>query len=85
MDAVFPEARSVLKDADPEMYDLVQAEKVRQWCAPVSPHTDDRSDIRAIVNIDRRKRLRDACRPCTSVQQAHWKDLSSMSHASVTH
>lgn len=31
MESVFPEARSVLKDADPEMYALVQDEKVRQW------------------------------------------------------
>jgi hypothetical protein len=33
MDAVFPEALKSLKEADSEVYDLVQAEKKRQWCA----------------------------------------------------
>jgi hypothetical protein len=32
MDAIFPEALKTLKDADPEVFALVQAEKKRQWC-----------------------------------------------------
>lgn len=33
MDAMFPEARKTLQDADPEVFQLVQDEKKRQWCA----------------------------------------------------
>lgn len=33
MDSVFPEARKVLAEADPEVAALVQEEKRRQWCA----------------------------------------------------
>lgn len=32
MDAMFPEARKTLEQADPEVYQLVQQEKKRQWC-----------------------------------------------------
>jgi hypothetical protein len=31
MEAVFPESRKTLQEADPEVFDLVQAEKKRQW------------------------------------------------------
>lgn len=31
MDGVFPEALKTLAEADPEVYELVQAEKKRQW------------------------------------------------------
>ena len=33
MDAMFPEARRTLQEADPEVFQLVQEEKKRQWCA----------------------------------------------------
>jgi hypothetical protein len=31
MNAIFPEALTPLKEADPEVYGIVQDEKVRQW------------------------------------------------------
>jgi hypothetical protein len=34
MESVFPEARKILADADPEVAALVQEEKRRQWCGP---------------------------------------------------
>lgn len=37
MDSVFPEARKVLAEADPEVARLVEEEKRRQWCAYSSP------------------------------------------------
>lgn len=33
MAAVFPEALSHLKAADPEVYSLIEQEKIRQWWA----------------------------------------------------
>jgi hypothetical protein len=34
MDAIFPGALRGLKEEDPEVYGIIQDEKVRQWCAP---------------------------------------------------
>jgi len=31
MSRVFPEARASLKEADPELYGIIQDEKKRQW------------------------------------------------------
>lgn len=32
MDLVFPEALKTLKDADPEVFGIIEDEKARQWC-----------------------------------------------------
>lgn len=32
MEALFPEAQLTLRDADPELYDIIEDEKERQWC-----------------------------------------------------
>ena len=37
MDAMFPEARRTLEEADPEVHKLVKAEMKRQWCAAALP------------------------------------------------
>ena len=33
MEGVFPEALKSLKEADPEVYGIIEDEKKRQWCA----------------------------------------------------
>jgi hypothetical protein len=37
MQAVFPEARLSLKDADPEVHGLLRSEMKRQWCVQPRP------------------------------------------------
>lgn len=32
MNLVFPEAHMPLKEADPELYNIIEDEKRRQWC-----------------------------------------------------
>lgn len=34
MDAIFPEALKTLKEADPEVYGIIEDEKARQWWGP---------------------------------------------------
>jgi hypothetical protein len=40
MDAIFPEARLSLKDADPEIHGLLRSEMNRQWCVRAKPGCD---------------------------------------------
>jgi hypothetical protein len=35
MNEIFPDALTPLKDADPEVWGLIQKEKERQWCVRV--------------------------------------------------
>ena len=36
MQGVFPEALTRLRDADPELFSIIEDEKERQWCAAVA-------------------------------------------------
>ena len=36
MQGVFPEALTRLRDADPELFSIIEDEKERQWCAIVA-------------------------------------------------
>ena len=65
MQEVFPDALSPLKEADPELWTLVQKEKERQWCAsPAAACRDRRCARRARATRPMRHaaQLRPRCR-----------------------